>query len=421
MDTDLRLDHSLVAVETDSAVFGILELTAPEAPAVVERPSLGIALVIDRSGSMTGEKLEAAKSCAGYLARRITSADRLAVVTYDDQVDLVAGTQGPGPNLESAIGKIEAGGSTNLSGGWLKGLEMLEGEKSDLRRVVLLTDGLANVGITDAERLSSMTGAAAVRGVTTSTIGFGDGYDEKLLASMADAGRGRDYFVATPDEAPGVFADEFEQLSSLVGQNLSVEFRPLAPAIDLGILNEYPVTHVGQGLQAGLGDVYGGETRKLVFHVHVPALAEQGQVQVAEVVIRWTDITGEEVKLHTRTVPIVVNIVPAKDAADEAGDISVTEEVVILKAAKGRRQARDLADQGDLDGARALLASHIDELKLISPDSAVISEATADIEELEWFEHRLESRVFDRTDSKMMWEQSRSRERGQDYRRRKRP
>jgi Ca-activated chloride channel family protein len=400
-------------------VFGLLELTAPEAPAAKDRRSLGIALVIDRSGSMGGEKLEAAKACAGYLARRITAQDRLAVVTYDNGVELVAGAQGPGPALEGAIGVIESGGSTNLSGGWLKGLEVLESEKCDLRRVVLLTDGLANVGITDSDRLASLTSAAAGRGVTTSTVGFGADYDEKLLAAMADAGHGRDHFAATTDEAPSIFAEEFEQLSSLVAQNLSVEIRPLAPAINLGVLNEYPITHVGDGLQAALGDVYGGETRKLVFGLDVPALAEQGQVPVAEVTIRWTDITGEEVALHTRTVPVTINIVPAKDAADDSGDRSVTEEVVILKAAMGRREARELAENGDFDGARKLLNRHIEDLKRIDPDSSVIEQAKVDIEELRWFDSRLGSGAFDRVDSKMLWDQYRGRQRGQDYRRRK--
>ena len=123
------------------------------------------------------------------------------------------------------------------------------------------------------------------------------------------AGRGRDHFAADPDEAPAIFAEEFENLSSLVGQNLSVEIRPLSPALNVGILNEYPVTNLGNALQAALGDVYGGENRKVIFQLKVPALADLGQVQVAEVVIRWTDITGDEAKLHTRTIPITVNVV----------------------------------------------------------------------------------------------------------------
>jgi Ca-activated chloride channel family protein len=225
MDAELRLDHSLVALEAEGVVFGLLELRAPKPPADASRPKLGIALVIDRSGSMEGQKLEVAKSCAVYLAERISASDRLGLVAFDDQVSLVAGMQGPGPELGQAIGTIHSRGRTNLSGGWLKAVELLEADTADMRRVLLLTDGQANVGITDHRQLSSLTASAAERGVTTTTIGFGEGFDEELLSAMADAGRGRDHFAASPEEAPSIFAQEFEGLAAMVAQNLSVEIR----------------------------------------------------------------------------------------------------------------------------------------------------------------------------------------------------
>ena len=103
MDAKLRLDHSLVALESEGGVNGLLELRAPEPESDGKRPKLAIALVIDRSGSMAGEKLRVAKSCAGFLAGRITSEDRLAIVAYDDEVTLAAALQGPGPQLGYSI------------------------------------------------------------------------------------------------------------------------------------------------------------------------------------------------------------------------------------------------------------------------------------------------------------------------------
>lgn len=418
MDAKLRLDHSLVAVEAEGVVHGLLELRAPAARLDAGRPKLGIALVIDRSGSMSGEKLSVAKSCAKYLADRLTPDDRMAVLAYDDQVSLVAGLQGADQHLRAAIDQIGPGGSTNLSGGWLKGVEVLEAASTEVRRVLLLTDGLANVGITDADQLSSMCASAAGRGVITTTIGFGNGFDEELLSAMSDAGRGRDHFAASPEEAPKIFAQEFDGLAAMAIQNLSVEIRPLPETSVVAILNEYPITSVESGLQAALGDLFGGEQRKLIFNLVVPAMADLGPVPVAEVVIRWIDITSESLEMHTRTLPISVNVVPPAEATVETADLSVTEEVVILEAAKARKEARKLAESGDFERARSVLKEQTERLSSIAPSSALFGEATDDIDELERFSQRLEMRTYDQIDSKELWDQSRRRQRTEEYRKR---
>jgi Ca-activated chloride channel family protein len=282
----------------------------------------------------------------------------------------------------------------------------------------LLTDGLANVGITDHGQLSSMAASAAGRGVTTTTIGFGDGFDEELLSAMADSGGGRDHFAASPEEAPSIFAQEFDGLAAMVAQNLSVEVLPVGPAINVGILNEYPITSTGNGLQAALGDVYGGEVRKLVFEVHAPAMADLGEVKVAEVVIRWADIGVAEVKMHTRTIPVMVNVVSGADASGQPADSRVIDQVVILGAAKARKEARTLADQGDFDGARRILQDQTERLGSIAAASELFATATDDIEQLERFSHRLEMRTYDRIASKELWDQSRRRERSEEFRKR---
>jgi len=119
LSASVRFDHQLLAVEREHRVHYMLELTAPKAPATERRP-LHLALVIDRSGSMAGPKLEVAKACAAYLARRLTPTDELAVITYDDEVRLELPLAAVGSDqlaLEHALHRIEAGGSTNLSGG----------------------------------------------------------------------------------------------------------------------------------------------------------------------------------------------------------------------------------------------------------------------------------------------------------------
>ena len=287
MHLSARFEHALLAVESEHDVHCMLEITSPAAPGADTRTPLDLALVIDRSGSMAGRKLDVTKECAAFLARRLAPTDRIALVTYDDQVRLVAPLANPASTLAPAIASIVPGGQTNLSGGWMKGFEVLGAadERGAIRKILLLTDGLANVGVTDAPSLVSLAdGAVQSQRVGTTTIGFGDDFDEDLLTAMATGGSA--HYAASPDDAPGIFAKEFEDLVSLVAQNVSVEVRGSEHVQVLGVLNEFPCVQVDGGVQTQLGDAYGGETRRVVFELHVPSLPTLGPTTIGEVQIR---------------------------------------------------------------------------------------------------------------------------------------
>jgi Ca-activated chloride channel family protein len=163
-----------------------------EAPAEDGRIPLNLSFVLDRSGSMMGGKLEAVKRAARDLIQRLHPDDVVSVVSFDDLVDTVAqpGTTADQTGLLDALMGIQCGGTTNLSGGWLQGRALVqEHHQADgVSRVILLTDGLANVGITDGDTLRQLCGQALESRVTTTTVGVGEGFDEDLLAGMAQAG-----------------------------------------------------------------------------------------------------------------------------------------------------------------------------------------------------------------------------------------
>ncbi len=231
-------------------------------------------------------------------------------------------------------------GSTNLSGGWLKGLELLTTapRAESLRRIIVLTDGHANAGITGADQLVQLIKGGYGQGVTTSCIGFDAGYDEQLLAALADSGMGNDYWCAGPDQAARVFADEFGGLAAVVAQNVSVEITPSAAVAATAVLNEFPTTALPTGVQVALGDAYGGERRKLVARFHLRRSPPPGRSTWRPSRIRWAATTGD-VALHTVTVPVVVSAGNGAQG-DPGASQEVTEEVLRLEVAKASRDAR---------------------------------------------------------------------------------
>jgi len=415
MKPTIRLNHNLLAVETDHSVHVMLELTAPVAPNDIERTPLKLALVIDRSGSMDGPKLATTKACAAHLVRRLSPTDEMAVVTYDDQVELVAPLAPVhGDALLAAIDTIRPGGSTNLSGGWLKGVKVLRSPAPDAnghgrttappatRRVLLLTDGQANVGVTEPGALVGMATTARGEGVATTTIGFGDDFEEATLTAMGDAGGGNSHYAPTPEAAPAIFADEFEGLASVVAQNLSVEIGPGDDVVVTEVLNTYPMSPVAGGLQLALGDSYGGERRAVVFSLHLPAVADLGVAKVADVVLRYVSL-GDQIAAHEVTLPVVVNVVTAEEAAQAEVDHGVVDEVLVLQTAHVRDEARLLADAGDYEAGRSLLKDSAEKLRRSAPRSAKAAELLAEADKLDEVSEELSGPSYDAATRKRLY------------------
>ena len=409
MKPTVKFDRTLVAVLVDEVVHVLLELAAPPAEPV-ERAPLDVVVVLDRSGSMSGEPLESVTAATAQLLRLAGPDDRLAVVAFDDEVQLVLPLGHHLPDHAArTVRAIQPGGSTNLSGGWLKGLELLTSapRPEALRRIIVLTDGHANAGITGADQLVPLIKSGYGHGVTTSCIGFGDGHDEQLLASLADGGMGNDYWCAGPDQAAQVFADEFGGLASVVAQNVSVEITPSDAVAVTAVLNEFPITELEHGVQVALGDAFGGERRKLVARFHLRPVMAAGPIDVATLTIRWAATTGD-VALHTVTVPVVITAGSGDtgpDAPDPGADAEVTEEVLRLTVAKHRREAREAAERGDHDTASKLLAAGAD---LLATTSAPLSE----VDELRHASFALSEGAWSAMESKRQFSRSRSTSKG---------
>jgi Ca-activated chloride channel family protein len=277
---------------------------------------------------------------------------------------------------------------------------MLSGSvrKEAIRRIVVLTDGHANAGVTGREQLSALMGQGKIANVTTSFIGFSTGYDEELLEALALAGLGNNYYCEGPDQASAVFIEEFQGLASVVAQNISVEVAPTSVVASCQVLHEFPVVMLpGGGAQIEIGDAYGRECRRVVLGFNLRPLQHEGKVDIASITIRWTTATGN-LEMHAVTMPVSV-IAGQSGVVDTGADPRVRDEVLVLKVAQSRKEAQLLADSGDFDRAADVLEQAKKEIELLPA-------LTAEVQQLEIDVERLRHRLWDLKDKKMNFARS---------------
>jgi len=382
MKTTILLEHEpLQPGGTAHVVRALLRIEAEPRPSAARAP-LDLAIVLDRSGSMHGPKLAAARAAAAQLVRRCAPEDVLSVVAYDGVVMTVAppATGAAQADLPRRIEAIQSGGSTNLSGGWLRGRELVERARTDgaVCRIVLLTDGLANAGITDPQQLVGLCATARERGITTTTIGFGEDYDERLLRAMADAGGGHTYYIEKVDQAIGIFEEEIEGLLGLVAQNASVLVTPAPAARLAAVYHSYPREAAGDGLRLELGDVYAREPRALLAEFVVAVGSAAAPVDVATFVVTADAITDAGDVVH-REIRLPITFAPAEGPRVEP---EVRKELLLLRAAQARERALDAQRRGDAAGAAGMLREAADALLGAPPEVAGSAELIEEGNEL---------------------------------------
>jgi Ca-activated chloride channel family protein len=394
-----------------------------------ERPPVHIALVIDRSGSMSGTKVDTAKRAALAVLDGLSERDTAAVVVFDDVIDVVQAetpvTALVKAHVAAELARVDARGSTALYEGWLVGCRAIAAELplateasveayTGVRRAFLLTDGQANIGLAEPEALAHA--AADVREaahVSTSTFGIGIDYAEELLGPMAEAGGGQFYHLRTPQEIATTFISELEQVLGTLARDAHLEIEAL-PGIEVELVSAYawragaPGTAGSGRWEAIVGDLLGGEERHIILRLHFPAAgAASGTLgapdeQTVRMRLTWEDQAGSHATAWQRCAFRYAE-------SDAAYDAEVRDETVLHYAAQhlsdsAQREAIRARKRGDLEHARSATRAAFSRLAALTlDDDAVLAE---EIKSLKAMEDELEDAKPDLATMKERYYQS---------------
>ncbi|MFG2004097.1 VWA domain-containing protein [Spirillospora sp. NPDC048911] len=353
MRVNAHLDVEIVAHETEDELSLLVEIEAPEpSGARGDRPAGTFVVVLDRSGSMGGGRLAGAKTALSTVVDRLDPADNFGLVTFDHEVEAVVpvGPLTDKAAVRRAIEGVSSRGSTDLSAGYLRGLQEARSAAGPSGATVLVvSDGHANVGITEAGALGAIAAGARDQGVTTSALGYGLGYDEAIMSALAREGLGNELFAEEPDTAAQLLVGEVDNLLDMVGQAASVLIRPSERVKAVRLLNDLPSSAGPNGVRAELGGFYAGERRKLLVIFEIPAISSLGLAEVATLEFTWVELPA--LKEHTVTVPVHVNVVPGDEAAGRIPDAVVRTEVAYLRTQQAKRRASTHLSRGDAKAA----------------------------------------------------------------------
>lgn len=363
----LCVDVDRVVLPADSTERAVVKIGLDCRPPrhLTERAPVNLALVIDRSGSMGGDKIVQAREAALTALRRLGPDDIISIIAYDSEVEVLVPAQpvGRGHELETAIRRIQPRGNTALHGGVVAGATELRKHIEDnysVNRIILLSDGLANVGPSSADELGRLGHALMKEGISVTTIGLGLGYNEDLMARLAQRSDGNTYFVQNSADLPGIFSGELGDVLNVVARRVVIEIdfpegvRPLNFVGREGTIR-------GQRAEFTLSQLYGGQEKFALVEVEVAPAASGSEREIARAEVRYEDAVTR--RTSTLTLQRTVQFNRDRQAVISSANHQVQTEYAYNVLAVTKDQAIELVDAGRRDEAAKLMEKRTGELQ----------------------------------------------------------
>ena len=364
MSTQLTLtaesDRALIDSALPTERFLEIALQAPTQESRAERAPVNIALILDRSGSMAGAKLDYARRAACHVLDLLSERDQAAVVFYDDEVSVLSPSQPvDAPRREEmkrGIRRLREGNSTNLGGGWLRGAQEVAEHllEEGVNRALLLTDGLANVGIVDPHQLAIHARELRQRRVSTSTFGVGLDFNEYLLETMADLGGGRFHFISDPERIPAIFAEELGELLTVTAREVMLRVH-VPPAVNLELLGQIPHQKTPELLTVPVGDLSSGQSQSLYLKLLTPAGKAGERIEL----LIEASYAGSDNAAGTARAKAVLTYAPTAEVDSAARNRKVEESAAEVTLAGEMGIALVMERAGNRAGAAKHMRQHL--------------------------------------------------------------
>jgi Ca-activated chloride channel family protein len=350
-------ERSKLAAGRDQTVDVLVRITPPEIDAGIgRRTKLNLSFVLDRSGSMEGEKMRRAREATVYAIDQLLPSDRLSVVIFDNVVEVLIPSQlaENKAQLRGRLSEVYARNSTALHEAWVRGGLQVSEHLTDgaINRVVLITDGLANEGLTNTDLIISQAKGLSERGVSTSTIGIGDDFNEDLLIPMAQAGGGNSWHVKSAEDMQRIFAVELEGLIAQMAHTVTLGLVP-ADGIRLSdVLNDFEMNETGR---YKLPNLQSGSPVEVVLQLRVPAQTAGERLRLLDLRLGYTPQEMKSAEVVKRMLEI--EFAPEDVVGRLPVNHDVAKAVQMLMNARARQEAMRRMDAGDYAGSQQVLKS----------------------------------------------------------------
>jgi Ca-activated chloride channel family protein len=352
---EARLSHPYIGTGS-SDVFATVDLTGAQVPGATRSP-VNVALVIDRSGSMAGEKLFQAKQAARKLVEQLGDADRIAVIHFGSDVRTFQGARATGSTKEQLlqyIDGIEDEGGTNISDGLDAGkVELLKAHgEYQVNRLILMSDGEPTEGATAPGDLLQLAREIHAQGVTLSAIGLGTDFNEDLMQSLAENGSGAYAYLRDGTQLATIFQKDLQQASTTIAREVSLKL-DLPEGVELGDVLGYRAQQAGRTVTVPMPDFSAGQVERVVVRLSVQAGQAGKAVDVTKVNLQYADLLkGGAAGAQARLSAMVTE---QREEIARHQDKQATVYAARAQSAANMNQAADLLRKGDKGGARRLL------------------------------------------------------------------